>query len=129
MQKETLFLFVVVVVAVITVVGCFFFFFSFCFFFCQGLFKLTVLFCACVSLCEYVARLLQCMHNSVNLDIVSLNVRRIRDLTKRRSIFSFLKDLKANIYFLQETYSAPNDKNIWKYEWGGEIFFSHGTPW
>ena len=56
-----------------------------------------------------------------------MNVRGIRDLTKRRSIFSFLKDLKANIYFLQETYSEPNDENIWKNEWGGEIFFSHGT--
>ena len=67
------------------------------------------------------------MHNSVNLDILSLNVRGIRDLTKRRSILSFLKDLKANIYFLQETYSEPNDENIWKNEWGGEIFFSHGT--
>ena len=67
------------------------------------------------------------MHSSVNLDVLSLNVRGIRDLTKRRSIFSFLKDLKANIYFLQETYSEPNDENIWKNEWGGEIFFSHGT--
>ena len=67
------------------------------------------------------------MHNSVNLHILSLNVCGIRDLTKRRSIFSFLKDLKANIYFLQETYSEPNDENIWKNEWGGEIFFSHGT--
>ena len=43
------------------------------------------------------------MHSSVNLDVLSLNVRGIRDLTKRRSIFLFLKDLKANIYFLQET--------------------------
>ena len=67
------------------------------------------------------------MHNSVNLDIISLNVRGIRDLTKRRSIFSFLKDLKASIYFHQETYSKPNDENIWKNEWGGEIFFSRGT--
>ena len=67
------------------------------------------------------------MHKSVSLDVLSLNVRGIRDLTKRRSIFSFLKDLKANIYFLQETYSEPNNENIWKNEWGGEIFFSHGT--
>ena len=41
--------------------------------------------------------------------------------------FSFLKDFKANIYFLQETYSDLKDENIWKNEWGGEIFFSHGT--
>ena len=41
--------------------------------------------------------------------------------------FSFLKDFKANIYFLQETYSDLRDEIIWKNEWGGEIFFSHGT--
>ena len=46
---------------------------------------------------------------------------------KEGVFFSFLKDLKASIYFLQETYSEPNDENIWKNEWGGEIFFSHGT--
>ena len=42
MQKETLFffLFFFVVVAVITVVGCFFF--PFVYFFCRGLFKLSV---------------------------------------------------------------------------------------
>ena len=67
------------------------------------------------------------MQTSVKLDILSLNVRGIRDLIKRRSIFSFLKDFKANIYFLQETYSGLKDEIIWKNEWGGEIFFSHGT--
>ena len=45
----------------------------------------------------------------------------------RRSVFSLLKDQKACIYFLQETYSEPNDENVWKKEWGSEVFFSHGT--
>ena len=67
------------------------------------------------------------MQTSVKLDILSLNVRGIRDQIKRRSIFSFLKGFKANIYFLQETYSDLKDEIIWKNEWGGEIFFSHGT--
>ena len=67
------------------------------------------------------------MQTSVKLDILSLNVRGIRDQIKRRSIFSFLKDFKANIYFLQETYSDLKDEIIWKNEWEGEIFFSHGT--
>jgi len=67
------------------------------------------------------------MQTSVKLDILSLNVRRIRDQIKRRSISSFLKDSKTNIFFLQETYSELNDEIIWKNEWGGEIFFSHGT--
>ena len=60
-------------------------------------------------------------------DVLSLNVRGIRDQIKRRSIFSYLKDQKANIYFLQETYSERADENIWRKEWGGELFFSHGT--
>jgi len=67
------------------------------------------------------------MQTPVKLDVLSLNVRGIRDQIKRRSIFSFLKDSKTNICFLQETYSELNDEIIWKNEWGGEIFFSHGT--
>ena len=60
-------------------------------------------------------------------DVLSLNVRGIRDQIKRRSIFSYLKDQKANIYFLQETHSQRAHENIWRNEWGGELFFSHGT--
>jgi len=59
--------------------------------------------------------------------VFPLNVRGIRDQTKRRSISMFLKDQNATIYFLQETYSEPSDENVWKKEWGGEVFFSHGT--
>ena len=51
-------------------------------------------------------------------DVLSLNVRGIRDQIKR-SIFSYLKDQKANIYFLQETYSERADENISRNEWGG----------
>ena len=68
------------------------------------------------------------LHNSLSkFDVFSLNVGGIRDQIKRRSVFSFLKDQKAYIYFLQETYSEPNDEKVWKKEWGGEVFFSHGT--
>ena len=45
------------------------------------------------------------MYTAVNLSVFSLNVRGIREQTKRRSIFSYLKDQRANVYFLQETYS------------------------
>ena len=62
-----------------------------------------------------------------NCKIVSLNVRGIRDPTKRRTIFSYLKDQKASFYFLQETYSESSDENVWRNEWGGEVFFSHGS--
>ena len=55
------------------------------------------------------------LHNSLSkFDVFSLNVRGIRDQIKRRSV-------------LQETYSEPNDEEVWEKEWGGEVFFSHGT--
>ena len=56
-------------------------------------------------------------------DVTSLNVIGIREQSKRRSIFSYLKDKKSKFYFLQETYSELNDEIIWRNEWGGEIFF------
>ena len=59
------------------------------------------------------------------ISILSLNVRGLRNQVKGRSIFSFLKDQNYQIY-LQETFSDPNDESIWKSEWGGAIFFSHG---
>ena len=59
--------------------------------------------------------------------VLSLNVRGIREQTKRRGIFSYLKDQKADFYFLQETYSTISDEAVWKTEWGGDIIFSHGN--
>ena len=46
---------------------------------------------------------------------------------KRRSIFCFLKDQNCEAYFLQETYSELSDEIIWRSDWGGDIFFSHGS--
>ena len=63
----------------------------------------------------------------VNLKVISLNVRGIRNPNKRRAIFCYLKQQKANIFCLQETYSQPDDEKIWSAEWGGKIFFCHGT--
>ena len=67
------------------------------------------------------------MSIKLTYDITSLNARGLRDQSKRRSIFSYLKDQKSKLYFLQETYSEVNDEIIWRNEWGGKIFFSHGT--
>ena len=67
------------------------------------------------------------MQNNLACKGISLNVRGIRDQVKRRSIFSYLKDQKANIYFLQETYSELEDENFWQNEWGGKIYLSHGS--
>ena len=64
---------------------------------------------------------------NVNFKIISLNARGIRDLNKRKAIFSWLQKQKADIAFLQETYSTPDVVEKWKFQWPGKIFYSHGT--
>ena len=46
---------------------------------------------------------------------------------KRRSIFPYLKSQKANVYFLQGTFSNSRDEKVWAAEWGAQIFYSHGS--
>ena len=48
---------------------------------------------------------------SRKLKLLSLNVRGIRNVNKRRAILSYLKIKKATIFCLQETYSLPEDEN------------------
>ena len=54
-------------------------------------------------------------------------MRGLRNVNKRRAIFSYLKAQKATIFCLQETYSSIEDEKVWPAEWGGKIFFSHGS--
>ena len=61
------------------------------------------------------------------IKVLSLNVRGLRNQIKQRAIFSYLKRQKADFYCLQESYSKEGDERIWQAEWGGAIFFSHGT--
>ena len=67
------------------------------------------------------------MQNSSICKVISLHVGEIRDQVKRRNIFSYLKDQRASIYFLQETYSGLNDETIWQNEWGGKMYFFYGS--
>ena len=64
---------------------------------------------------------------NLKCNIITLNVRGIRNRVKRRSIFSCLKDQTCHFYLLQETFSEPKDERVWKNEWGGDVFFSHGS--
>ena len=61
------------------------------------------------------------------IKFLSLNVRGLRDHVKRRALFSYLKNQKADFYCLQETFSLKGDEVSWATEWGGKVFFSHGT--
>jgi len=59
--------------------------------------------------------------------IATINVRGLRDRTKRRIVFNFLRDEKIDIAFLQETHSLESDYRYWRSEWGSEILLAHGT--
>ena len=53
--------------------------------------------------------------------------RGIRDFYKRKSIFTWIEKQKADIVFLQETYSTPEVVNEWKFQYRGQMFHSHGS--
>ena len=64
---------------------------------------------------------------NLNFGFLSLNVRGIRSFEKRKALFHWCIKDKADIIFLQETYSTPEVENVWKSQWRGELFFSHGS--
>ena len=59
--------------------------------------------------------------------LLSLNARGIRSFEKRKAVFGWLLKQKADLFFLQETYSTKEVENVWKKQWKGEMFFSHGS--
>ena len=59
--------------------------------------------------------------------LISLNVRGIRSPKKRKALLMWLKERKYDIIFLQETYSTDEVEDIWRTQWQGGLFFSHGT--
>ena len=60
----------------------------------------------------------------INLKIGSLNVWGLGDETKRRQIFSWLREKQFNIYFLQETRCNTQKELLWETEWGYKCLFS-----
>ena len=65
--------------------------------------------------------------NNFQFKLLSLNVRGIRSFEKRKCIFNWLLKQKADIFFLQETYSKKEIENQWRKRWREDLFFSHGT--
>ena len=59
--------------------------------------------------------------------LISLNARGIRSFEKRKAVFGWLLKQKVDLCFLQETYSTKEVENVWKKQWKGEMFFSHGS--
>lgn len=61
-----------------------------------------------------------------SLNIVSLNARCLRNLTKRKALFLYCKRSNAD-FVLQETHSGESDLKCWKAQWGDMAYFSHGS--
>ena len=64
------------------------------------------------------------------INVLSLNVRGVREGSKRREVYRWLKRYyngNKHFVFMQETHSQTGDENIWQQEWGSKIIFSHGT--
>lgn len=61
------------------------------------------------------------------LRIASYNVNGLLDETKRRKIFRHLHEKKFEMICLQESHSTKEVEKRWKTEWGGRIFYAHGT--
>ena len=59
--------------------------------------------------------------------LLSLNVRGLSNLKKRRAVFTWCRKQKASIIFLQETHSTIDKEKQWKAEWGAPIEFAHGS--
>lgn len=62
-----------------------------------------------------------------DLKILSLNVNGLNVPTKRRAVFDHLRKSKADFCLIQETHSTPTTEKLWKAEWGGSAWFSHGS--
>ena len=65
----------------------------------------------------------------LNFQVITLNVRGLREYKKRRNIFHWLKTNTSpnSVVFLQETHSDKSTEHIWRSQWRGDIRFSHGT--
>lgn len=58
---------------------------------------------------------------------ISLNTRGISNTRKRRIIFTWLRNQKGDIIFLQETHSIAGCEVSWKKQWGASLFCFHGA--
>ena len=60
------------------------------------------------------------------LKLSTFNCRGLREGSKRRTVFQWLRRFHNGIILLQETHSTEEVENNWKVEWKGHIEFSHG---
>ena len=55
---------------------------------------------------------------------LSVNTRGLNKSIKHRSVFRWIHNFNQNVHF---THSSKLSADAWSAEWGGKVFFSHGT--
>ena len=103
----------------------------------EGLFY----FCTFIYLLFYITRVspawklfisFKCQTNCMvkqkyDFNIVSLNVKGLNNLKKRKAVFRWITRHKFDLAFLQETHSNKEIEHQWKNEWAGQVYMSHGS--
>ena len=64
---------------------------------------------------------------TVDLSCITLRVRELNNMRKRRKIFWWLHGRRFQVILLQEVYSSKDLEKFWSAEWGGKIVYCHGT--
>ena len=62
-----------------------------------------------------------------NLKIMSLNCRGLRDNSKRKDVFKYLRERNYSICCLQDTHLTDEDYRYIRSQWGFEVFLSPGN--
>ena len=65
---------------------------------------------------------------AVSCKFLSVNIRGLRDKSKRLKVFNWVKEIKSDVILFQETFSLEENENEWTRDWEGrQVIFSHGT--
>ena len=62
-----------------------------------------------------------------NVEILTLNCRGLGERKKRKDVFNYLRNMKCNIYCLQDTHWVKNQEHYVRSEWGFQCYMSYGT--
>ena len=58
--------------------------------------------------------------------IATMNVRGLRDETKRLQMFAYMKKQMFDIVLIQESHATEADEQWWAKQWGGKIIYANG---
>ncbi len=64
----------------------------------------------------------------MKIKLISINCHGLRNPAKRQNVFQWLRNLKPDVIFLQETYLQREQKNFLPKKWDGTVLISSGGP-